>query len=85
MEHLFILGKFTPFSAKWIKESDVRYRNQDTCLIRRMPPSSWYLTGERQRKYRGTKVKQKILQHFHCQSLSLWALKLQRNQNGVLA
>ena len=53
------------------KESDVRCHNQNTCLIRRMPPSSWYLSGERQRKYRGTKVKQKILQHFHFQSLSL--------------
>ena len=40
-------------------------------LIRRMPRSSLYLSGERLRKYRGTKVKQKILQHFHFQSLSL--------------
>ena len=70
-KHLFILGKFSHFSAKWIKESDVRYHNQDTCLIRRVSPSSWYLSGERQRKYSGTKVKQKILQHFHFQSLSL--------------
>ena len=69
--HLLILGKFTHFSAKWIKESDVRSHNQDTCLIRRMSPGSWYLSGERQRKYSGTKVKQKILQHFHFQSLSL--------------
>lgn len=36
-----------------------------------MPPSSWYLSGERLRKYRGTKVRQKILQHFHFQSLSV--------------
>ena len=36
-----------------------------------MPPSSWYLSGERLRKYGGTKVRQKILQHFHFQSLSL--------------
>ena len=70
-KHLFILGKFSHFSAKWIKESDVRSHNQDTCLIRRMLPGSWYLSGERQRKYSGTKVKQKILQHFHFQSLSL--------------
>ena len=49
----------------------MRYHNHDTCLIRRMPPSSWYLSGERLRKYRGTKVRQKILQHFHFQSLSV--------------
>ncbi|KAK4568515.1 hypothetical protein RGQ29_004070 [Quercus rubra] len=70
-KHLFILGKFSHFSAKWIKESDVRSHNQDTCLIRRTSPGSWYLSGERQRKYSGTKVKQKILQHFHFQFLSL--------------
>ena len=43
----------------------------------RMPPSSWYLSDERPRKYRATKVKQKILQHFSF-SISLSLSKLWR-------